>query len=199
MNTVSRARRQGSTGGAAAPPGSLAIRFVTADQALARNVRPSNPWSAWSAWPGHPAIQPPLPRPATSSTAAPTETPRSRVPVAPRRAEPLTPARPPMQRLGPQSDGNGRRPATPVRKDHQVIAPTAPRPASPELSWPAGFDDWMIDIVRRRPHADEALAYKRIRLLVFGHGSTLGRSRGPCVASAGVLWTARVLVDNSQS
>jgi hypothetical protein len=40
------------------------------------------------------------------------------------------------------------------------------------------------------------LAYQWIGLLVFGHGSTLGRSTVLRDASTGVLWTARVLVDN---
>jgi 5-methylcytosine-specific restriction endonuclease McrA len=49
----------------------------------------------------------------------------------------------------PARPANGKRPA-PARKDHHVLPSASARSAAPELAWPASFDDWMIDIVRRR-------------------------------------------------
>ena len=154
MYSIDRTRRVGP-GAAGAPPTSITVRFVSSDDS-SRNgshrrngvTRTAELWSAASPWQGHPAILPPLPRPAksddpsayaepsTASTAAPTR-PRRRASTArvasapaPTRTLPTTSARPAQI-------------AQPAKRPH---------PARPvvDLRWPETFDDWMIDIVRRR-------------------------------------------------
>ncbi len=50
----------------------------------------------------------------------------------------------------------------------------APRTSQPELAWPASFDDWMIDIIRRRAlrlnsGARRRGAYGTVRAVELGH------------------------------
>ncbi len=155
-NIMDRARtpERGRTG--YVPPGGFVVRFTTTSSvwSSAGDTRPVNPWSAWSPWPGHPAIQPPLPCPAKSSAfdlpyAPPRETPRM-----PARSRPLrtpAPARPALARPAPRMPAtrSGRAPAPARPMPRQATAPVA-RPQPQHLEWPASFDDWMIDIVRRR-------------------------------------------------
>ncbi|HKW23082.1 MAG TPA: hypothetical protein VJO13_16985, partial [Ktedonobacterales bacterium] len=58
------------------------------------------------------------------------------------------PQRPPATPATPATR-NGRVPSTRQTTPHQAPRP-APRPQPQHMEWPATFDDWMIDIVRRR-------------------------------------------------
>ncbi|HEX8034657.1 MAG TPA: HNH endonuclease [Ktedonobacterales bacterium] len=145
----------------------------------ANGAHPANTWNAWSAWPGHPAILPPVPRLskgdaiAASSpdiaprrTAAPARASNVSAPHAPVRARrTAVPPRPTPQHS-----------AHTTHTTHAPYVTRAPQPRAPHaqqlrrtdgraparqtrpatshrvenLAWPATFDDWMIDIVRRR-------------------------------------------------
>ena len=154
-------------------PGGFVIRLVSADHHTGTNgtivANPQNAWSARSAWPGHPAILPPLPRIAKSEALAapPFSRPGNssnqfdhtgptnslRAPHAPRRAQAATSVRSAHRRND-------------ERAERKVISRSSPRslpamssspgagPSSADrlehLQWPASFDDWMMDIVRRR-------------------------------------------------
>lgn len=186
MQVVPQYRRPHPAASGGAPPGGVVIRFVTRS-ARSGSTAPSSPaanvmsarasalWSASSPWPHHPAILPPLPRPAKSAPSSPTAAPLApapqpfpRRPVAPAIVSPLRPTAPSAP-TAPERETprGGRRPASahqqpaparrPERNGHNghVAQPAKPaRPAQPttasELKWPETFDDWMIDIVRRR-------------------------------------------------
>jgi 5-methylcytosine-specific restriction endonuclease McrA len=175
MQSVVRPRRPQPGGSGAAPPGGMVIRFVTSSPASlsslsAGSARPSALWSASSPWPNHPAILPPLPRLAKSalpalgsaSIAGPIASPASSASAAviSRRpgAQPTQPAARPATRMAvapapslpgltmPRQSAPQAKLATKPTARH---APATPRPLA-DLAWPSSFDDWMIDIVRRR-------------------------------------------------
>jgi len=182
MQAVSRYRGPHSGGSGAAPPRGVIVHFVTSSTrsrstasssptAKVVGVRASDLWSASCPWPNHPAILPPLPRPAKSADLAPAPLAPA-PPVPPRRQAIVTPLRPsarpapaaPTHADAGESAHNGRRPAPaqPARRTAtrsglnghgaQPAAPARPAPqaSAAELKWPDTFDDWMIDIVRRR-------------------------------------------------
>lgn len=148
----SRARRPDPGGYETAPPGYEPFSVVRSNptRSVNQSARPMTSWTAWSAWPHHPAILPPLPRPAKSSAldvAVAPSTPQVAIrPAAPRRqAAPATQSRQPSQR---------RRTATQLPATTKVVQrqtrPSTPTAHIEALQWPVAFDDWMIDIVRRR-------------------------------------------------
>jgi 5-methylcytosine-specific restriction endonuclease McrA len=93
-------------------------------------------------------------------------------------------ARTPRREVRPQPRGVHNAPRVPGVHTH-VTAPStrAPRPAAPatphprpipHLEWPASFDDWMIDIVRRRALRLNSGARRRgvrgsVRAVELGH------------------------------
>lgn len=137
------------------PPSGFEIRFATTSSVWSPtgDARPESSWSAWSPWPGHPAIMPPLPHSAKSSVIDLPRAPlreSTRMPARPRTLRTPAPARPATR---PQTTRNGRF----DRPGHNGRVPSArtmprqtPRPQPQHLEWPDSFDDWMIDIVRRR-------------------------------------------------
>ena len=144
MRPSMRARRADSGGSVAAPPGGIVVRFVTTGSvwSASADARERHPWSAWSAWPHHPAILPPLPRFAKSSapdsSLARSQT-HEHVLSEPRGREAISPVRTPLH------------PSSPVLHGHSRLARGVPHRRTVEnLEWPERFDDWMIDIVRRR-------------------------------------------------
>lgn len=177
MQSLTRPGRGMPAGSPAAPPGGIVVTFVTNGSmwsAQTHTVSESS-WSAWSAWPGHPAILPPLPRLAKSSERfpSPLNAPHAhRAPVAtsprernvpdvtsPRAATVSPAAQPTLTRTSrtATSRTSSARPALPVReRTTRTTRPsirTDARPATRvehNLPWPATFDEWMIDIVRRR-------------------------------------------------
>jgi len=108
------------------------------------------PWGAWSArsaWPNHPAIFPPLPQLAKSSP-EPVSSPIAAASVANRQRVATIPSRP---RRAPASSRARTVSARPQQRSASRAAAHTVARAEPEsLAWPSSFDDWMIDIVRRR-------------------------------------------------
>jgi 5-methylcytosine-specific restriction endonuclease McrA len=153
-------------------PGGLVIRLVSTDQRTRTNgtivTNPQDAWSARSAWPGHPAVLPPLPRIAKSEAlAAPPfsrlansvsqlehtgSTHRERPSHGPHRAQAVTGARSAHRRHDERGDHKVL--SRPSRGSGQGISSsgvvTGPADHLEHLQWPASFDDWMMDIVRRR-------------------------------------------------
>ena len=141
------------------------------------NVTAENPWSAWSArsaWPGHPAILPPLPRVAKSEALASALVSTNhtsthahlgqRSPAANVPALPEIPAYSPPQRtrtlpVGQEThrlEASRGRKLTSTRRASSAVttigslgAVSPARDLEPR-KWPSQFDDWMMDIVRRR-------------------------------------------------
>ena len=146
------------------PPGGLVIRLATTSTTWspAGAARPVNPWSAASPWPNHPAIQPPLPRPAKSSTPdipdfalapqreAPRLPARTRIVRTPAPARPIGAPPAPRQTPHPPATRGSRAQTQTARPASRQVTRPATRPQLQHLEWPASFDDWMIDIVRRR-------------------------------------------------
>lgn len=156
MQATSRARRPDSGGRETAPP-QVMIHFVDTDSRShsshrARSAQPSIPWYAWSAWPNHPAILPPLPRLTKAEAIAattPTIAEKPALPMTPRPRRAVHAPTQPVRRVIEQPRPTTTRAQAPVQRRTRAVAAPA-RPAAPALSWPASFDDWMIDIVRRR-------------------------------------------------
>jgi len=144
------------------PPDGFVIRVATASFVWGERAD-TRSWTAWSPWPGHPAIQPPLPHPAKSSVIdLPSEPLREiretpRLPARTRMVRTPAPTRPaqyPQRTPATPAARNGRVPSARLAP-RQVARPATrpaprPRPQPQHLEWPASFDDWMIDIVRRR-------------------------------------------------
>lgn len=64
---------------------------------------------------------------------------------------PTRPAQHPQRPPAMPATRNGRVPSTRQTTPHQAPRPAPrPRPQPQHMEWPASFDDWMIDIVRRR-------------------------------------------------
>jgi 5-methylcytosine-specific restriction endonuclease McrA len=161
MHSIDRTRQTGASA-RGAPTGGLLVKFVSDDSSHTHNgaTHPSDLWSAASPWQGHPAILPPLPR--TSKSAEPdalAETPGFS-PDLPRRA---TPARPATRLTAPAPHPTNVMHANPARQGAPAARPAPARQptrtaqpaaraqhAGADLRWPSTFDDWMIDIVRRR-------------------------------------------------
>lgn len=142
------------SGNTTAPPESIVVRFVSADPSWSpvRGTHPVNVSGAWSAWPHHPAILPPLPRPAKSDTLAP-------APTAPARAVDVARTHAAARRARVPLPQSGRPRETAVTRIRELARPArtprraerlATRHALLDMAWPADFDDWMMDIVRRR-------------------------------------------------
>jgi 5-methylcytosine-specific restriction endonuclease McrA len=145
MYSIDRTRRVGPGAGGAPPTGVL-VRFVSSDDSLHRRdgaTRASGLWSAASPWQGHPAVLPPLPRPAKSDDPLAHADPPAFPPPAPTRPRRKAPSARPTSGPSPTRTT----PTTPARSSQ--AAQPAKRPAV-DLRWPEAFDDWMIDIVRRR-------------------------------------------------
>src|SRR5262245_53918628 len=160
MYSIDRTRRVGPSAANAHPTGIL-VRFVSSDDSsLKRNGagHAAELWSAASPWQGHPAILPPLPRSAKSDDHSAYETPSAPHSSAPHSSAPHSsaphssaPTRPRRKASTPRqaSAPSPTRPSTttPARLAHS----TQPvKRLAADLRWPETFDDWMIDIVRRR-------------------------------------------------
>lgn len=154
MYSIDRTRKVGA-GAASAPPTGILIRFVSNDDSSRRHdsaTRVAGLWSAASPWQGHPAILPPLPRPARSDDpSAAGEPPALLPPPSPRPRRKVTNARPASDPTPTRSVAAAprRAPTTPTRPTQAPQPIKRPHPAV-DLRWPETFDDWMIDIVRRR-------------------------------------------------
>ena len=142
------------SGNTTAHPESIVVRFVSTDPSWnpVRGAHPVNVSGAWSAWPHHPAILPPLPRQAKSDAL---------VPAAPTRAVDVARAHAAARRTHGTQGSRPRettvarirevpRPARTTTRTPRRVERLAARHAPPDLAWPADFDDWMMDIVRRR-------------------------------------------------
>ncbi|HEX6797747.1 MAG TPA: HNH endonuclease [Ktedonobacterales bacterium] len=139
----------------------------------ARSTNPLDAWTAWTAWPGHPAILPPEPRPSQADLLSPVVI----VPTAPATQKTPTRSRAATVRVTPiqvetepsramSAPRTSRRVTTPRTASATHSTPATARPnstrtakrtavAAPhrvevERAWPVSFDEWMIDIVRRR-------------------------------------------------
>ncbi|HEY7092131.1 MAG TPA: HNH endonuclease signature motif containing protein [Ktedonobacterales bacterium] len=145
MYSIDRTRRVGPSATSAHPTGIL-VRFVSSDDSSHKRNGAGHAaelWSAASPYQGHPAILPPLPRPAKSDDPSAYETPS-----APHTAPSTRPRRKATSVRQASAPAPTRTPpTTPTRPAHATL-PTK-RPAA-DLRWPETFDDWMIDIVRRR-------------------------------------------------
>lgn len=137
------ARHSEQAGPVSPSPEGIVVRFVT--ESSNHGQVPPGHWSSWSAWPGHPAVMSPLPRLAKSSgqfaSAAPhvaTGAPRVPIPAAPSRTA----------HGGPPHHAKGQV-AAPARHTHNERPAPKVHPVEP-MAWPQSFDDWMMDIVRRR-------------------------------------------------
>jgi 5-methylcytosine-specific restriction endonuclease McrA len=148
MSVRNASRRMASAPPGTVPPAGMILQLghqagtpVITSTALGAEM--SVTWSLSTPWPNHPALMPPEPREAGGDPYAP----RAYTP------EPDLPARQPSARPP-------RRPAhpspTPPHRTGTVHTPrlTGPKPAHQaprhDLPWPDSFDDWMIDITRRR-------------------------------------------------
>jgi 5-methylcytosine-specific restriction endonuclease McrA len=111
----------------------------------------------------------PLPRPAKSSVLAPDMLPA-----------PVRTARPPLSRQRPVAaplhvPGPHPHVTPPVPHGGRIAAPLTVRPRPQvDLSWPSNFDEWMIDIVRRRALRLNSGARRRgvrgsVRAVELGH------------------------------
>jgi 5-methylcytosine-specific restriction endonuclease McrA len=145
MYSIDRTRRVGP-GAANAHPTGILVRFVSSDDSSHKRNGAGHAaelWSAASPWQGHPAILPPLPRCAKSDDPSAYETPSAPHPSAPAR---------PRRKVSATRQASAPAPTrtsatTPTRPAHATQP--VKRPAT-DLRWPETFDDWMIDIVRRR-------------------------------------------------
>jgi 5-methylcytosine-specific restriction endonuclease McrA len=147
MYSIDRTRRVGPGATGASPTG-IIVRFVSSDDGSHRRngvTRTAELWSAASPWQGHPAVLPPLPRPAKS------DDPSARIEqAAPHSPPPARPRRkPPTARHASALAPTRMPPATPTHSA-QASQPTQRPRSVVDLRWPETFDDWMIDIVRRR-------------------------------------------------
>ncbi len=157
ISVTSRARRPDPGGHDHAPPGHVVVRYSPSSFIWrpGPGALPSNPWNAWSAWPGHPAILPPLPRLAKSAALADL-VPAPIAPV-PQLSSTASGARALRHIPAPRHE-DGRRDhrasRSPIMRPPRAAQHPAPRPApsrpAESLTWPESFDDWMMDIVRRR-------------------------------------------------
>lgn len=134
-------------------------------------MNPLDAWTAWTAWPGHPAVLPPEPRPSHADLLSPVEI----VPTAPATAtQTTTRRRAASVRVTPvpAETASSRATSTPSTSRRVTTARTAsathstaahssstrsarrtaatPHRVEVERAWPESFDEWMIDIVRRR-------------------------------------------------
>src|SRR5215831_9232296 len=144
MYSIDRTRRVGPGATGASPTG-IIVRFVSNDDSShnsshRRNgvTRTAELWSAASPWQGHPAILPPLPRPAKSDDPSAYD-----APSAPHSPASTRPRRKVSSTRPVSAPPPTRAPSTPsTRLDHMIQPAKRPRPAA-DLRWPETFDDWM--------------------------------------------------------
>lgn len=151
-------------GSSATPSGHVVLQFAARHGVW--SLRPEGGhWSASTPWPNHPAVMSPLPRLAKSSPIKPAPTP------TPERARSFPPR---GVHTPPRVPGNRTHVSAPsTRGMRSPLAQPAMQPKS-ELTWPPSFDDWMIDIVRRRALRLNSGARRRgvrgsVRAVELGH------------------------------